>query len=193
MRRCGSSALALRRRRNPTRPQPNAVSARARRIQRLTEYHRITVPSLLRAPVCAVWSPSRAAPRTRLVRLHGEASVFIHAERSHGDLPERQGERGGDALRAKWARKVPKELGDLLAERYGHRLNSARRGSAASGSRVSARSQGQRRLTNFDTLYLEPLEWTMSTIISDEFTDCGRLLVASLRRYRRSRVVVRER
>ena len=33
----------------------------------------------------------------------------------------------------------------------------------------------------------------MSTVISDEFTDCGRLLVASLRRYRRSRVVIRER
>jgi len=43
------------------------------------------------------------------------------------------------------------------------------------------------------TLYLEPLEWTMSTVISDEFTDCGRLLMASLRRHRRSRVVVRGR
>jgi len=96
-------------------------------------------------------APSRAAPRTRLVRLHGEPSVFIHAERCHGDLPEGQCEGRGDALRAKWAGQVPEELSDLLAERYRHRLNSARRGSAASGSRVSARSQGQRRLTNFDT------------------------------------------
>src|SRR5262249_31998319 len=95
--------------------------------------------------------------------------------------------------RAKWAGQVPEELSDLLAERYRHRLNSARRGYAASGSRVSARSQGPRRLTNFDTLYLEPLEWTMSMVISEEFTDCGRLLMASLRRYRRSHVVVRER
>jgi len=73
-------------------------------------------------------APSRAAPRTRLIRLHGEPSVFIHAECCHGDLPERQCEGRGDALRAKWARKVPEELSDLLAERNWHRLNSARRG-----------------------------------------------------------------
>src|SRR5262244_3347978 len=60
-------------------------------------------------------APLRAAPRTPLVRLHGEPSLFIHAERRHGDLSERQCEGVGDALRAKWAGKVPEKLRDLLA------------------------------------------------------------------------------
>src|SRR5262245_33031895 len=87
--------------------------------------------------------PSRATPRTRLVRLHRKLTVFIHAKRCHGDLPERECEGVGDALRAKWTGKVPEKLRDLLAECYRHSLNSARRGSAAFGSKVSARSQGQ--------------------------------------------------
>jgi hypothetical protein len=40
VRRCGLSTLVLRRRRNPPWPQPNAVSARARRIRLANRYNR---------------------------------------------------------------------------------------------------------------------------------------------------------